>query len=371
MLEALASFSLWKSERQERAAIRHYVMSASVKLAHVSRLWNKELGEGALNALQLVAMSKRIRMNEPTLEPSFIARKEKPRGGYRRVCDFSREARVKQRVAQDVLFASRRWRDHQYALNGGPIAARKDLRRAMARPDLKYAIVADIQDFYGSVNQGAAMEMSLLPEQVAKTVLLPRSYRFVGEEAHRSDSLSTSSLGQLGLLASGDWTGLLQGSAISPYLAEVVISDLRDLVERVAGNVPFFCSYSDDHLMLSESEDRAVSLLRALEDVLASHPAGPFRLRGRPRIVSLEEGFEFLGCHFSRRGAHVSVERLEDQEDWFFCRLLSEADEAFDGEVTHGTKVPNMLAGAEGAFPDAPRFLARLAEMRRILNVPR
>jgi len=108
--------------------------------------------------------------------------------------------------------------------------------------------------------------------------------------------------------------GIYQGSAIAPVLSNVVLSEFDRDMEEVCG---FYIRYSDDMIVLGkESQELERILDRA---VLLLEKSGLSVNQSKTTIVSVEEGFDFLGYHFDQRGKAIPVkaeaglaERLED-----------------------------------------------------------
>lgn len=101
-------------------------------------------------------------------------------------------------------------------------------------------------------------------------------------------------------------TGIAQGAATSPLLANLYLHRF-DHALLAAGYV--LVRYADDFVILCDSRSEALSALRYARQVLeglqlALNPA-------KSHIVSFEEGFVFLGFHFSRAGVQPSTEAVE------------------------------------------------------------
>jgi RNA-directed DNA polymerase len=106
--------------------------------------------------------------------------------------------------------------------------------------------------------------------------------------------------------------GIAQGSATSPLWANVYL-DVFDGALLDAGQA--LVRYADDFVVLAESREQAEAALALTQAVLWE----PLRLRLNPdktRIASLQEGFVFLGFHFSpagRRPCDEAWESLHEQ----------------------------------------------------------
>jgi hypothetical protein len=65
-------------------------------------------------------------------------------------------------------------------------------------------------------------------------------------------------------------------------------------------------NYSDNFLVLSQSEGDAVSVMRTLRRILKVHPAGPLRSK-MPIRRNVKDGFDFLGFHFQTKADGVQI----------------------------------------------------------------
>lgn len=87
--------------------------------------------------------------------------------------------------------------------------------------------------------------------------------------------------------------GTPQGGVISPLLCNIALHELDTRLERerIA-----WVRYADDFLLLSETREQAERALGAAREALAAQ--GLELSPEKTRIVSLEEGFDFLGWHY-------------------------------------------------------------------------
>lgn len=115
-----------------------------------------------------------------------------------------------------------------------------------------------------------------------------------------------SSYLKAGILEKGkEWQatmeGTPQGSVISPLLANLYLNDLDHQMEKKNREM---VRYADDFVILCSTENEAKEVLEEVrqwvtEEGLLLHPT-------KTKIVSLKEGFDFLGFHF-QEGKNQSV----------------------------------------------------------------
>lgn len=101
-------------------------------------------------------------------------------------------------------------------------------------------------------------------------------------------------------------TGTPQGGVISPLLSNVYLTVLDNALAEAGYR---FVRYADDVLIFCRSEKEAAEALNHAKAVL-----GRLRLElneEKTRISSFDEGFDFLGFHFGKRGRSIARKSLK------------------------------------------------------------
>ena len=352
------------SERDLKSAVREYLFSGIAALDACKREYVEDGGfpPSEFGALQLVATSRNLDLTEMSGRPAVVKPKKHDLKPDRLVIEFHPLDRMRQRLVKRVLAAAFQPPSFQYQGKGrGCIAARAALREALHDPQFTHVVQADIKNFYGSINQDAAVEATPLPRGVAKAVLPTSSYRFVwGDTQSR---LAHGCIPQPSTIPLGKGVGIPQGSACSGILAAMVLRDLRDLVENRTGSNAHLIVYEDDIIILCRSRREGDRLLRALKAALEAHLVGPFCL-GVGRVLALDQPVNFLGCRFQRTrtgSVEQDVSEVRREDLLFFLGT----------EILHGgwpacplpESVINRIKGLYGAYRDCPAFLGELAEI--------
>ena len=93
-------------------------------------------------------------------------------------------------------------------------------------------------------------------------------------------------------------TGVPQGSAVSPLLANLYLSEFDRVIEQKI--TPHFIRYADDILLLVPKEEKIIRILQMLTDYLEAN----FKLKLNQEFYagSLKDGFDFLGITFGCDG---------------------------------------------------------------------
>lgn len=108
--------------------------------------------------------------------------------------------------------------------------------------------------------------------------------------------------------------GVYQGSTLAPVLSNIYLMKMDSRIER---ETVFYIRYSDDILAFFEDAEKAETYRKQLS--LYLEELGLELNEKKTRIVSFDEGFEFLGYQFDQKGKAIPkkaedqlAERLED-----------------------------------------------------------
>lgn len=108
--------------------------------------------------------------------------------------------------------------------------------------------------------------------------------------------------------------GVYQGSVLAPVLSNIYLTDFDRWLEGMGHK---YIRYSDDILILGESQDSLTQLLEKIRDFLEKY--GLELKEGKTQIGELAEGIVFLGYRFNQEGKGIPAkassrleERLED-----------------------------------------------------------
>jgi group II intron reverse transcriptase/maturase/CRISPR-associated endonuclease Cas1 len=187
------------------------------------------------------------------------------------------------RTVIEPLFESRfKASSYAYRPGRGPIRALSALD-VLLRESAVWVAVADIDDFFDSIDHGLLLRM-------------------VGERIWEEEVLRLVELWlKMGVMSGLSWNeqerGIPQGSIISPLLSNIYLHPFDCYMEEHKYSM---VRYADNFVIVEESKRGAEKALRDAEELLAGELF--LRLNPESRVVrSAHEGFVFLGF-FHRRG---------------------------------------------------------------------
>lgn len=136
--------------------------------------------------------------------------------------------------------------------------------------------------------------------------------------------------------------GIYQGSAISPILSNIYLMDFDNWLAQE--NV-FYVRYADDMLLLGNSKEELLSLLKAMK--LKLQMLGLKVNESKTSCVSLEEGINFLGYHFSSSGKAIPEKAEQELHERLEMMWLTSADISMEDKLT---KAVEIIGGWEQYF---------------------
>lgn len=156
----------------------------------------------------------------------------------------------------------------------------------------RHVVDLDIRDFFGQVDREILMRLVGQVVKDRRVLGLIRGWLTAGvlEEGNVRYQMS----------------GTPQGGVISPLLSNVYLTVLDNALAEAGYR---FVRYADDMLILCLSEKEAVEALNQAKAVL-----GRLKLElneEKTRISSFDEGFDFLGFHFGKRGRSIARKSLK------------------------------------------------------------
>ena len=234
----------------------------------------------------------------PERRQGTVRRVRKSSGGWRHVVRFDL---IDQATQQTVKWALEPWitrhriLNNQHAvMNGGHQAAcRAVLDEIRDRPELKFAVLADISDQYNSFDEDNVLAIMPAQAGVVRGTILSDAYTYISRNG--SISLSHSQVRKLR-------QGIPQGSVVSPLVAEVLMAAILESVDL--GD--FFIRVSADNIIvLAKTRKDANWIEEVLVAAFERSPAGRLRLRTCVRRVA--DGFTYLGYMYRRRKGAVTI----------------------------------------------------------------
>ncbi|MCD7715326.1 MAG: CRISPR-associated primase-polymerase type A1 [Lachnospiraceae bacterium] len=136
--------------------------------------------------------------------------------------------------------------------------------------------------------------------------------------------------------------GIYQGASISPVLSNIY---LMRLDEKIMQEVSFYIRYSDDLLLFFQSFDQAAAYRDKLK--LYLEELGLELNMEKTQLVSVADGFDFLGYHFDQTGMSVPDKAREQLGERLENIWLDSTLTTFEGRMQ---KASEIVTGWEQYF---------------------
>ncbi|MBN1830351.1 MAG: CRISPR-associated endonuclease Cas1 [Deltaproteobacteria bacterium] len=180
-----------------------------------------------------------------------------------------------------------------YRPGKGPGRAIERARHLTDAQGLQWAVSADIDDFFGSIDHD---------------ILIRRLEALLNDDSLLHLILLWLKMGRVD--GAGRWTdvysGIGQGFVISPILANFY---LHEFDRHVTEKGQELLRYADDFLILCPDRPAAENAFKEASDYLATELG--LTLNESPHPIShIKEGFEFLGINFQERSLRIAAEKI-------------------------------------------------------------
>lgn len=136
--------------------------------------------------------------------------------------------------------------------------------------------------------------------------------------------------------------GIYQGSGISPILSNVY---LMEFDQWMAGMDGFYVRYSDDMILLGDKKEKLFEILCEIKCRLQQ--IGLQINESKTCCVSLEEGVDMLGYHFSSKGKSIPSKAVQGLQDRLETMWLTSAALPIEEKMT---KAIEIIGGWEQYF---------------------
>lgn len=182
---------------------------------------------------------------------------------------------------------------YAYRPHKGHYKAVKRTQQEIVRTGYFWTLRLDIDDFFDTINHD--LLFSFLPSVISDGEII------------RLIKLCV----QMGNVRKGiKWhdstVGLPQGAILSPMMANLYLHPMDAFISLKG--LPYV-RYADDFVIFTETKDSAEALLVELTTYL--NDVLHLKLNV-PQIVEIEEGFEFLGIFFSKKGLSLSEKKMNE-----------------------------------------------------------
>lgn len=154
--------------------------------------------------------------------------------------------------------------------------------------------------------------------------------------------------------------GIYQGSGISPVLSNVYMMEFDQWISK---QDVFFARYSDDMLVLGESRENLLDLVREIKVRLES--LGLSINEEKTVCAVIEEGVDFLGYHLSSLGKTIPDKAKKNLQERLEMMWLTSVEKPIDEKLE---KAMEIIGGWEQYFSE-PRDRMSIFEYVALINV--
>jgi RNA-directed DNA polymerase len=240
-------------------------------------------------------LQRRLRKDTYRSKPALRCYLPKPGSGKRRPLGIPAVAdRVCQQAVQNVLAPVFEEHFHEDSHGFRPERSTQTAARrveALRKQGYDYVADLDIKGFYDHLDHGTLMKLVRQVVKDRRVLGLVRGWLKGGVMEEGKLCYTTS--------------GTPQGGVISPLLSNIYLTPLDNALTEAGYR---FVRYADDVVILCRSKEEAAKALHHARAVL-----GRLKLELNEEKTStrtFQEGFDFLGFRFTRRGRHIAEKSL-------------------------------------------------------------
>lgn len=226
-------------------------------------------------------------LEEETYQPQAIKRVEIPKPGSKAKRPLGIPT-VRDRVVQTALrnviepIFEKEFAEHSYGFRPGR-GCKDALRRVtqLLKEGYQYIVDADLKSYFDTIPHDRLLQR--VEEKISDGRILSMVAGFL-EQKVMDDTK--------------EWTpeeGSPQGAVISPLLSNIYLDPLDQQMSQAGYEM---IRYADDFVILCQSEAEAIKAMAQVQQWVAE--AGLQLHPEKSKVVTHEEGFDFLGYHFER-----------------------------------------------------------------------
>ena len=290
----------------------------------------------------VLRIARSVNLRVPSLEKVIVNATPKRNGALRPVMSFRTENKLRQRAVTNLLRPQSVFHAGQTALpqRGTKFAVRR--LRAALEVGCKFVVVADIKDFYPSIDANSLHKSLPLSKEVTNANIIPKrstlssghvinAKDFVDHNNNHTHYPKINIKGSRLSLTFGQTSqrGIPQGSSCSPIVAEYLMKDFVSSFPEDS-----VTTFADDIVLFARTKKEATSYCSALRAAIEQHSAGSLSLK-TATIRRTSDGFEFLGYDFcTRKGRELvrpsrqNMRRIEAYLKWALTSIALGDDTA-------------------------------------------
>lgn len=308
-----------KSIKRLHEYSRMYLTSFACKYVAAAEAIKQNKQAGQRSVMELAERMNVFEACSETVLLNLVARDDTAHD-YRYILSFGIENSARQIILRNLLKARWNVSHAQTMMNGGRNAAVQQVIRCYA-DGYTHIAELDIRRCYKSFGMTGIQRMLHLPERVVRHVLSAASLNIdlsytARRVIYHDHDIPLTPMELFHGLHGEDWEeaqqGLIEGSKVSPFVAELLLAPVCQAI--LVSGAGVVINYADNFLLMAKTKRGLETMKTILREELRTHPAGPLTVEEVYNKFSHNFAFDFLGYKLVPVNSTLTPEISEKNE---------------------------------------------------------